>query len=52
VIDLRLVCTDAADYSRSSPIKPSVVGGGKIASAVARLATGYYFQGEGSRVLG
>ena len=37
VIDLRLVCTDAADYSRSSPIEPSVVGGGKIARVVARL---------------
>jgi hypothetical protein len=50
VIDLRLVCTDAADYSRSSPIEPSVVGGGKIARAVARLVTGYDSRGEGSRV--
>lgn len=50
VIDLRLVCTDAADYSRTSPIEPSVAGGGKIARAVARLVTGYDFQGEGSRV--
>jgi len=29
VIDLRLVCTDSDDYSRSSPIEPSVVGGGR-----------------------
>jgi hypothetical protein len=29
VLDLRLVCTDAADYSRSSPIEPSVIGGGQ-----------------------
>jgi hypothetical protein len=50
VIDLRLVCTDAADYARSSPIEPSVVGGGKIARAVARLVTGYDFQPDGSRV--
>jgi hypothetical protein len=49
VLDLRLVCTDAADYSRSSPIEPSVVGGGKIARAVSRLVTGYDFQ-QGSRV--
>lgn len=50
VIDLRLVCTEATDYSRSSPIEPSVVGGGKIARAVARLVTGCDFRGEGSRV--
>jgi hypothetical protein len=50
VIDLRLVCTDVADYSRSSPIEPSVVGGGKIARAVVRLVTGYDCQREGSRV--
>lgn len=50
VIDLRLICTDADDYSRSSPIEPSVVGGGRIARAVARLVTGHDFQSEGSRV--
>lgn len=50
VIDLRLICTDRDDYARSSPIEPSVVGGGKIARAVARLVTGYDFKGEGSRV--
>ena len=50
VIDLRLVCTDAADYARSSPIEPSVVGGGKIARAIGRLVTTYDFKGVGSRV--
>jgi hypothetical protein len=50
VLDLRLVCTDAADYARTSPIEPSVVGGGKIARAVSRLVTGHDFQSEGSRV--
>jgi hypothetical protein len=50
VIDLRLVCTDAADYSRTSPIEPSAIGGGKIARPIARLVTEYDFQGEGSRV--
>jgi hypothetical protein len=50
VIDLRRVCSDADDYARSSPIEPSVAGGGKIARAVARVVTGYDFQGEGSRV--
>jgi hypothetical protein len=50
VIDLRLVCTDLADYARSSPIEPSVVGGGKIARAVSRLLTTHDFRPEGSGV--
>jgi hypothetical protein len=37
VIDLRLVCTRASDYSPISPIEPSVAGGAKIAAAVARV---------------
>lgn len=37
VTDLRLVCTESADYSPLSPIEPSVAGGHKIAAAVARL---------------
>ncbi|MGD9721951.1 MAG: SGNH/GDSL hydrolase family protein [Pirellulales bacterium] len=40
VIDLRLVCTEAADYSPLSPIEPSHAGGLKIARAIAAaLAT-------------
>jgi hypothetical protein len=35
VIDLRLICNEAADYSPLSPIEPSVAGGAKIARAVA-----------------
>jgi hypothetical protein len=38
VIELRDVCTDAADYA--NPIEPSVRGGGKIAQAIAREVTG------------
>jgi hypothetical protein len=34
VIDLRLICTDAADYANE--IEPSTRGGGKIAAAIAR----------------
>jgi hypothetical protein len=34
VIELRLVCTEPADYA--NPIEPSVQGGAKIASAIAR----------------
>jgi len=50
VIDLRLVCTDAADYSKSSPIEPSVVGGGKIARAISRLITSSLSHTESGRV--
>jgi len=52
VLDLRLVCTEAADYARSSPIEPSVVGGGKIARAIGRLVVECDFQAAGSRVFG
>jgi hypothetical protein len=50
VIDLRLVCTDPGDYSASSPIEPSAVGGGKIARAVARLVVDYDCAEGGTRV--
>ena len=36
VVDLRLVCTEAADYAEISPIEPSATGGAKIASAILR----------------
>lgn len=36
LIDLRLVCNEGADST--SPIEPSVVGGAKIAAAIAGLA--------------
>ncbi len=35
VVDLRLVCTEASDYSPLSPIEPSSAGGNKIARALA-----------------
>ena len=37
VLDLRLVCADAADYASSSPIEPSAQGGQKIAAAIGEL---------------
>ena len=43
VLDLRLVCDEAADYSDRSPIEPSVQGGRKIAAVVARVVTGHNF---------
>jgi hypothetical protein len=43
VLDLRLVCDRPADYSPLSPIEPSVVGGAKIARAIAEAATTHDF---------
>jgi hypothetical protein len=43
VIDLRLVCDRASDYSHVSAIEPSVVGGAKIARVIAELATTHDF---------
>ncbi len=40
VIDLRVVCTQPADYSDVSSIEPSALGGAKIADAIARAVTG------------
>lgn len=50
VIDLRLICTEAGDYSESSPIEPSAAGGGKIARAISRVLTSHDFLPGGSRV--
>lgn len=36
VIDLRLVCADASDYSELSPIEPSEKGGAKIAAVIGK----------------
>jgi hypothetical protein len=38
VIDLRLVCTEADDYSAISPIEPSGQGAAKIARVIAHVA--------------
>jgi hypothetical protein len=43
VIDLRILCTEAADYSSVSPIEPSVAGGYKIAAVIAEALTGHDF---------
>jgi hypothetical protein len=50
VLDLRLLCTDRDDYARSSPIEPSVVGGGKIARAISRVVTSHDLGAAGSKV--
>lgn len=43
LIDLRLVCTESADYSPLSPIEPSERGGAKIAGAIAAAVTRHDF---------
>lgn len=39
VLDLRAICTEPVDYAEISPIEPSVAGGEKITSAIARIVT-------------
>ncbi len=41
VLELRLICTEAADYA--NPIEPSARGGEKIADAIAALVTTHDF---------
>lgn len=50
LIDLRLICTAAADYSALSPIEPSERGGAKIAAAVVAAVTGHDFAAKRSVV--
>jgi GDSL-like lipase/acylhydrolase family protein len=45
VIDLRLVCDEAADYSSVSPIEPSARGGAKIARVIAKVVRHHAFGG-------
>lgn len=49
IIDLRLICTAAADYA--NPIEPSSVGGEKIAKAIVALVTGGT-EGDRTRIVG
>lgn len=48
VIDLRLVCAEDVDYSSVSPIEPSSVGGAKIATIIAEIATSHDFKNRQS----
>ncbi len=53
VIDLRLVCGEAEDYSKVSPIEPSAKGGEKIAKAIASLveSSEFIFRNGQTRVI-
>jgi len=48
VIDLRLICSEAADYSEISAIEPSAAGGDKIVRAIVRLLTKHGFDSNQS----
>jgi hypothetical protein len=50
LIDLRLVCDEATDYSHVSPIEPSMRGGAKIVRVIAAVATAHDFGRRGSVV--
>jgi hypothetical protein len=43
VLDLRLICDEARDYSTVSPIEPSQHGGHKIATVISRVAGAHDF---------
>jgi hypothetical protein len=51
VLDLRLLCNEASDYSSVSPIEPSAAGGGKIARAVVRAVTEHDFSAGRSTII-
>jgi hypothetical protein len=44
VVDLRLICSEFADYSEISPIEPSAVGGEKIVQAIVRMLANHRFE--------
>ncbi|MCB2065524.1 MAG: SGNH/GDSL hydrolase family protein [Erythrobacter sp.] len=48
LIDLRLVCDEASDYA--NPIEPSVAGGAKIATAIAKYVRAVDARAANSRV--
>lgn len=50
LLDLRLVCTEAADYANT--IEPSVAGGAKIAAAIANYVRSVDAKATNSRVFG
>jgi hypothetical protein len=50
IIDLRLLCDRPADYSHVSAIEPSMVGGAKIARAIADVVTQHDFLRQRSMI--
>ena len=52
IIDLRLICSEAEDYSGLSPIEPSSTGGAKIADAMSHVLNNHDFTSAHSSVYG
>ena len=52
IIDLRLVCDDAQDYSHISPIEPSAIGGEKIVQAIHHVLLHHDFDRAGTTIYG
>jgi hypothetical protein len=52
ILDLRLICDEARDYSSLSPIEPSEVGGAKIVQGIRRILMGHDFSRRESVVYG
>jgi hypothetical protein len=52
IVDLRVLCDRATDYSSHSPIEPSVRGGEKIARAIAGLLRGHDFASRRTVIYG
>jgi lysophospholipase L1-like esterase len=50
LIDLRVICNEAADFSPLSPIEPSAGGGAKIAEAICRMLATHDFGKPGCAV--
>lgn len=43
ILDLRIICSEANDYSDVSPIEPSTQGGQKIVTAISRILLQHNF---------
>lgn len=50
LLDLRLICTDAGDYSAQSPIEPSSQGGAKLAKSLVGAVVRHDFRSGGCRI--
>jgi lysophospholipase L1-like esterase len=50
LLDLRLICTDAGDYSAESPIEPSSQGGAKLAKSLVGAVMRHDFRSGGCRI--
>lgn len=50
VLDLRMVCTEADDYSEISPIEPSSKGGEKLAAKLVAAVLAHDFSWGGCRI--